>query len=83
MQVFQNRTFNKFLIFSMHTIKLAVFDMAGTVVNEDNVVYKTLQKAINERGFQLTLDFLYASVAYYYWYSHPRATARVCCSTGY
>lgn len=42
----------------MHTIKLAVFDMAGTVVNEDNVVYKTLQKAINERGFQLTLDFV-------------------------
>ena len=42
----------------MHTIKLAVFDMAGTVVNEDNVVYKTLQKAINERGFQVTLDFV-------------------------
>jgi len=42
----------------MHTIKMAVFDMAGTVVNEDNVVYKTLQKAINECGFQLTLDFV-------------------------
>jgi len=42
----------------MHTIKLAVFDMAGTVVNEDNVVYKTLQRAINERGFQVTLDFV-------------------------
>lgn len=42
----------------MHTIKLAVFDMAGTVVNEDNVVYKTLQKAINSRGFELTLDFV-------------------------
>ena len=28
----------------MHTIKLAVFDMAGTVVNEDNVVYKTLME---------------------------------------
>ena len=42
----------------MHTTKLAVFDMAGTVVNEDNVVYKTLQKAINERGFQVTLDFV-------------------------
>ncbi|SIQ29575.1 phosphonatase-like hydrolase [Maribacter ulvicola] len=42
----------------MHTIKLAVFDMAGTVVNEDNVVYKTLQKAINERGFQVSLDFV-------------------------
>lgn len=30
--------------------------MAGTTVNEDNVVYKTLQKAINEKGFDITLD---------------------------
>ena len=43
----------------MHIIKLAVFDMAGTVVNEGNVVYKTLQKAINLRGFQLDLDFVF------------------------
>ncbi len=42
----------------MHNIQLVVFDMAGTVVNEDNVVYKTLQKAINEKGFDLTLDFV-------------------------
>ena len=42
----------------MHIIKLAVFDMAGTVVNENNIVYKTLQKAINARGFQLDLDFV-------------------------
>ena len=28
-------------------IKLVVFDMAGTTINEDNVVYKTLQKAVN------------------------------------
>lgn len=42
----------------MHTIKLAVFDMAGTVVNEDNVVYKTLQKAINENGFKVSLEFV-------------------------
>jgi len=42
----------------MHIIKLAVFDMAGTVVNENNVVYKTLQKAINAGGFQLDLDFV-------------------------
>ncbi len=32
--------------------------MAGTVVNEDNVVYKTLQKAINKKGYLLTLDFV-------------------------
>jgi phosphonatase-like hydrolase len=37
-------------------IKMVVFDMAGTVVNENNVVYKTLQKAITEAGFYVTLD---------------------------
>lgn len=35
---------------------MVVFDMAGTVVNEDNVVYKTLRTAINEAGFDVTLD---------------------------
>ena len=42
----------------MHNIELAVFDMAGTVVNENNVVYKTLQKAINKTGYELDLDFV-------------------------
>jgi phosphonatase-like hydrolase len=37
-------------------IKMVVFDMAGTTVDEDNVVYKTLQKAINEAGFDFSLD---------------------------
>jgi phosphonatase-like hydrolase len=37
-------------------IRIVVFDMAGTTVNEDNVVYKTLQKAINSKGFHFTLD---------------------------
>lgn len=32
--------------------------MAGTVVNENNVVYKTLQKSINEYGFHVSLDFV-------------------------
>lgn len=32
--------------------------MAGTVVNEDNVVYKTLQKAINTKGYKVSLDFV-------------------------
>lgn len=41
----------------MGRIKLAVFDMAGTVVNENNLVYKTLQNAINTYGnYQVTLD---------------------------
>jgi phosphonatase-like hydrolase len=37
-------------------IRMVVFDMAGTTVNEDNVVYKTLQIAINEKGFNFSLD---------------------------
>lgn len=40
----------------MKEIKLIVFDMAGTVVNEDNVVYKTVQKAINKAGYSVSLD---------------------------
>ncbi len=30
--------------------------MAGTTVNEDNLVYKTLKEEINAAGFTLTLD---------------------------
>lgn len=37
-------------------IRMVVFDMAGTTVNENNIVYKTLQKAINEKGFDFTMD---------------------------
>jgi phosphonatase-like hydrolase len=37
-------------------IKLVVFDMAGTTVDEDNVVYKTLHKAINEAGVDATFE---------------------------
>ena len=37
-------------------IELVVFDMAGTTVDEDNVVYKTVQKVINEEGFNVSLD---------------------------
>jgi len=37
-------------------IKMVVFDMAGTTVNEDNIVYKTVQQAMNHiGGYQLTL----------------------------
>lgn len=44
-------------------IKMVIFDMAGTTVNEDNVVYKTLQKAINEAGYNFTLDQVLAEGA--------------------
>ena len=37
-------------------IKMVVFDMAGTTVDENNVVYKTLRQAINESHFDFTLD---------------------------
>ena len=36
-------------------IKMVVFDMAGTTVDEDNVVYKTLQKVINGAGYNFSL----------------------------
>ncbi len=42
---------------------MIVFDMAGTTVNENNVVYKTLQKAINEAGFSFTLEQVLAEGA--------------------
>lgn len=42
---------------------MVVFDMAGTTVNEDNVVYKTLRKSINEAGFDFTLDQVLAEGA--------------------
>jgi len=46
-----------------NTIKMVVFDMAGTTVNENNVVYETLQKAINEAGFPVTLEQVLAEGA--------------------
>ncbi len=35
-------------------IELVVFDMAGTTVDEDNVVYKTVRAAINAAGYRFT-----------------------------
>lgn len=40
----------------MKNIRMVVFDMAGTTVNEDNLVYKTVQKVINREGFNVTLQ---------------------------
>ncbi len=37
-------------------IKMVVFDMAGTTVDEDNIVYKTLRKAIVQAGYEVSLD---------------------------
>jgi phosphonatase-like hydrolase len=55
----------KLILYPKNTnmIRMTVFDMAGTTVNEDNVVYKTLRKAINEAGFDFTLDQVLAEGA--------------------
>lgn len=37
-------------------IQLLVLDMAGTTIDEDNVVYKTLTKAVNDYGYEVTLN---------------------------
>lgn len=37
--------------------------MAGTTIDENNLVYKTLRKAINEAGFDFTLDQVLAEGA--------------------
>lgn len=39
---------------------MIVFDMAGTTIDEDNIVYKTLQKSINEFGVNVELDAVLA-----------------------
>jgi phosphonatase-like hydrolase len=44
-------------------IRIIVFDMAGTTINECNVVYKTLQRAINEKGYDFSLDQVLAEGA--------------------
>lgn len=37
-------------------IKMVVFDMAGTTVDEDNVVYKTLTDALDKHGYDISLE---------------------------
>ena len=44
-------------------IKMIVFDMAGTTVDENNVVYKTLQKVINAAGYNFSLQQVLAEGA--------------------
>lgn len=42
---------------------MVVFDMAGTVVDEDNVVYKTVQKALGNGGIYVSLEQVLADGA--------------------
>lgn len=39
-----------------NTIKMVVLDMAGTTINEDNIVYKTLHKAVEAQGVKVDLS---------------------------
>lgn len=44
-------------------IKMVVFDMAGTTVNENNVVYKTVHKAIEQAGYIVSFEQVLANGA--------------------
>jgi phosphonatase-like hydrolase len=37
-------------------IQLVIFDMAGTTINEDNIVYKTIRSSLASHGIDVTLD---------------------------
>lgn len=37
-------------------LQAIVFDMAGTTINEDNLVYKTLRQSIEQAGVQVSLE---------------------------
>ena len=36
--------------------RMIVFDMAGTTIDENNIVYKTLRTSINSKGFSFSID---------------------------
>ncbi|RUT72476.1 phosphonatase-like hydrolase [Flavobacterium cupreum] len=40
----------------INEIEMVVFDMAGTTINEQNIVYKTLYKSINHFGIEVSLE---------------------------
>ncbi len=42
---------------------MVVFDMAGTTINEDNLVYKTLQQTLSSAGYNCTLELVLANGA--------------------
>ncbi|MDQ8013687.1 MAG: phosphonatase-like hydrolase [Flavobacterium nitrogenifigens] len=42
----------------INEIEMVVFDMAGTTVNEQNIVYKSLHKSINKFGIDVSLELV-------------------------
>lgn len=43
---------------NINEIEMVVFDMAGTTINEQNIVYKSLHKSINKFGIDVSLDLV-------------------------
>lgn len=37
-------------------VRMVIFDMAGTTIDEQNLVYKTLHRSIEEAGFSISLE---------------------------
>lgn len=57
-------------IYTMSLIKLAIFDMAGTTIHDENSVAKAFQKALNKHGYpSVTLQEANEKMGY----SKPRA----------
>lgn len=46
-----------------HQIKLVVFDMAGTTIDEQNAVYKAIHQALEEAGYDCSLDLVLSIAA--------------------
>ncbi|OXA78418.1 phosphonatase-like hydrolase [Flavobacterium aquidurense] len=44
----------------INEIEMVVFDMAGTTIDEQNIVYKSLHKAINKFGIDVSLELVLA-----------------------
>ncbi len=43
---------------NINEIEMVVFDMAGTTINEQNIVYKSLHKSINKFGIDVSLELV-------------------------
>lgn len=44
----------------INEIEMVVFDMAGTTIDEQNIVYKSLHKAVNKFGIDVSLELVLA-----------------------
>jgi phosphonatase-like hydrolase len=44
------------ILMKKHKVEMIVLDMAGTAIEEGNIVYKTLHKTLNESGYPVVLE---------------------------